>query len=110
MARAKLSLAEQETIILYDNELDTANVYTHDKRMLNKLKDLSKKHPEMIFPEGKPGRTCASYTVPKRCVTIRPPYSEERRKQQIQDAAEHGTAFQTGATDHNKRRRISDED
>ena len=39
MARAKLSLAEQETIILYDNELDTANVYTHDKRMLNRLKE-----------------------------------------------------------------------
>ena len=29
MKRGHLTLAEQETIILWDNELDTASVYTH---------------------------------------------------------------------------------
>ena len=37
MSRQKLTLAEQETIILWDNELDTAEVYTHDARLINKL-------------------------------------------------------------------------
>lgn len=40
--RNRLTLAEQETIILWDNELDTANVYTHDQRIANKLKELEK--------------------------------------------------------------------
>lgn len=33
MSGLKLTLAEQETIILWDNELDTAEVYTHDARL-----------------------------------------------------------------------------
>lgn len=36
--RYHLTLAEQETVILWDNELDTASVYTHDQRLINKLK------------------------------------------------------------------------
>ena len=32
MSRQKLTLAEQETIILWDNELDTAEVYTQDRK------------------------------------------------------------------------------
>ena len=33
--RYHLTLAEQETVILWDNELDTASVYTHDQRLIN---------------------------------------------------------------------------
>ena len=33
---SKLTLAEQETIILWDNELDTASIYTHDPRLLRR--------------------------------------------------------------------------
>ena len=40
--RNRLTLAEQETIILWDNELDIASVYTHDQRIANKLKELAK--------------------------------------------------------------------
>ena len=86
MARASLTLAEQETIILYDNELDTAKVFTYDKRMLKKLKDLAKKYPDKVILISKDGRRSATYEIPKRCVTIRPPYSEKRREQQTQDA------------------------
>lgn len=46
MSRQKLTLAEQETIILWDNELDTAEVYTHDARLINKLRELSQRFPE----------------------------------------------------------------
>ena len=35
MRNYHLSPAEQETIICWDNELDTADIYTHDRRIEN---------------------------------------------------------------------------
>ena len=35
----KLTKAEQETVINFDNELDTASIYTHDSRLIKKLWD-----------------------------------------------------------------------
>ena len=64
----KLSLYEQETIILYNQAEATAEVYSHDPRLLEKLRRLAEKYPDQTF------------TVPKRCVSVREPYSAERRK------------------------------
>lgn len=95
MSRRGLSLAEQETIILWDNELDTAEVYTHDQRLLNKLRDLSLRFPEnFVLKRTGPGRS-ETYRIPKRCVGVRPPYSEQRREQQRQDARRYGLPFMT---------------
>ena len=41
----KRSLYEQETIILYNQAEATAEVYTHDARLLEKLRRLSEKYP-----------------------------------------------------------------
>ncbi len=71
----KLSKYEQETIILYNQAEPTASVYSHDSRLLEKLARLSEKYPQQIQPDG-PNR----YIVPKGCVLVREPYSEERRK------------------------------
>ena len=50
--RNRLTLSEQETIILWDNELDIASVYTHDQRIANKLKELAKKYPDVeMYPD-----------------------------------------------------------
>ena len=95
MRRGHLTLAEQETIILWDNELDTASVYTHDQRIKNKLADLAKKYPDQFRLKEKGGHRSVTYEIPKRCVNIRPPYSEARRQQQIKNAASGGTLFQT---------------
>ena len=38
----KLSLYEQETILLYNQAEDTAEVYTHDRKLMEKLTRLSK--------------------------------------------------------------------
>lgn len=93
MSRQKLTLAEQETIILWDNELDTAEVYTHDTRLINKLRELSQRFPDTFaLKEAGHGRS-VTYRIPKRCVGIRPPYSEERRQRQRQDAKENGLPF-----------------
>lgn len=84
--------AEQETIILWDNELDTAEVYTHDSRMIRRLKELSEKHPEQFVIKRSDGMS-VTYAVPKRYVSIRAPYSEARRSQQKRDAAKFGLPF-----------------
>ena len=70
----KLSKYEQETIILYNQAELNASVYTHDPKLLEKLARLSEKYPKQIQPDG-PNR----YVVPKGCVLVREPYSEERR-------------------------------
>ena len=41
----KLSLYEQETIILYNQAEAAAEVYTHDPRLLEKLRRLAEKVP-----------------------------------------------------------------
>lgn len=70
----KLSLYEQETIILYNQAETTAEVYTHDPKLLEKLSRLAGKYPNQISRKDE-----HSYTVPKRCVLVREPFSEERR-------------------------------
>lgn len=70
----KLSLYEQETIILYNQAETTAEVYTHDPKLLEKLSRLAEKYPSQISRKDE-----HSYTVPKRCVLVREPFSEERR-------------------------------
>ena len=44
----KLSLYEQETIILYNQAEAAAEVYTHDPRLLEKLRRLAEKYPDQI--------------------------------------------------------------
>lgn len=44
----KLSLYEQETIILYNQGEADAEVYTHDPRLLEKLRRLAEKYPDRI--------------------------------------------------------------
>ena len=72
----KLSLYEQETIILYNQAEATAEVYTHDPKLLEKLRRLAEKYPDQIVKK----RPVRPFTVPKRCVSVREPYSAERRK------------------------------
>src|SRR5699024_12512691 len=71
----KLSRYEQETIILYTQAEATAEVYTHDPRLLEKLRRLAEKYPDQIVKKDR-----QTFLVPKRCVSVREPYSAERRK------------------------------
>ena len=68
----KLSLYEQETIILYNQAEATAEVYSHDPRLLEKLRRLAEKYPDQIVKKDR-----QTFTVPK---PVREPYSAERRK------------------------------
>ena len=57
----KLSLYEQETIILYNQAEATAEVYTHDPRLLEKLRRLAEKYPDQIVKKDR-----QTFLVPKR--------------------------------------------
>lgn len=74
----KLSLLEQETVLLYNQAESAAEVYTHDPKLMKKLEKLEKlaeKYPEQIIK-----KDANNFIVPKRCVSVREPYSEKRRK------------------------------
>ena len=71
----KRSLYEQETIILYNQAEATAEVYTHDARLLEKLRRLSEKYPDQIVKKDR-----QTFVVPKRCVSVRLDYCDEIRK------------------------------
>ena len=76
----KLSKYEEETVVLYNEAQSTASVYTHDPKLKEKLKRLSEKYPEQVILEKSDSSGGMTYTIPKKCVLIREPYSEERRK------------------------------
>jgi len=76
----KLSKYEQETIICYNEEEATASVYTHNHQLIKKLKRLAEKYPDKVKPERPEHRGAVSYLVPKRCISVREPYSERRRE------------------------------
>ena len=86
----KLSPEERETIILYSEADDKASVYTHDKKLSEKLKKLSKKYPDKIYAERREHPGAVSYIVPKSCVSIREPYSDARRRAASERAKEAG--------------------
>ncbi len=76
----ELTKYEQETIILYNEEEATASVYTHDPKLKKKLNRLLEKYPEQICLEAGSDRGAVSYLVPKKLVSIREPFSEDRRR------------------------------
>lgn len=75
----ELSKYEQETIINYNEGEETASVYTHNKKIRKKLEDLALKYPDKILLEQICPHGAVEFTVPKRCVSIREPYSDARR-------------------------------
>ena len=76
----KLSKYEEETVVLYNEAQSTASVYTHDPKLKEKLKRLSEKYPDKIVFNTENSSGGVTYTVPKKCVLIKEPYSDERRK------------------------------
>lgn len=76
----KLSKLEQESIILYNEEESTASIYTHDPKLKRKLKHLAEKYPDKVYPDRTVHAGAVSYAVPKSCVSVREPFSDERRR------------------------------
>lgn len=75
----KLTRYEQETVINYNQAEGTACVFTHDPKLVRRLARLACTHPQAFILTDQEGKA-VSYIVPKSCITIRAPYSEERRR------------------------------
>ena len=75
-----LTKLEQETIILFNEEEKTASVYTHNAKLTEKLRRMAEKFPDQVYPERREHPGAVSYIVPKGCISVREPYSEQRRK------------------------------
>lgn len=75
-----LTPAEKETIILTSEADDNASVYTFDVRLKRKLERLHKLFPDKIHPIKEEKYGAVNYTVPKSCIVIYPPHTEEWKK------------------------------
>lgn len=77
-----LSRYEQETIVRFNEEEATAGVYTHNRALARKLRQLSETRPEECRIERiHHGGQAVDYTIPKAWVRINPTriISEEQR-------------------------------
>lgn len=71
-----LSNYERETIINYNQEGKTANVFTHHPALIRKLDKLCEDFPDNFKCDSREdhfGVPCGDYSVPKQYVTIRAP-------------------------------------
>ena len=84
MSKYKLSLLEQETIILFNREEKDADVYTHEPSLKKKLDKLCETTPGEFVKREDNGVGGVTYTLPKKLISIRTPrpkkaLSEEER-------------------------------
>ena len=84
MSKYKPSLIEKETIILFNEEENEAEIYTYNRKLIAKLKS----HPTVARLKRKDDTGAYTFTVPKQrmSIVIRNPISEEHRKK----LSEHG--------------------
>ena len=78
---ATLSREERETIILYTEADDRAEVYTHNKKMINRLAKLCAERPDEVEKIREADTGAVTYTVPRDWIRVVPKrrVSEEHR-------------------------------
>lgn len=69
----KLTKAEQETIILFNEAEQTASVYTHNTALMHHLERLCRSHPAQVCQTERGGHGGATYLLPKKWVKLTPP-------------------------------------
>ena len=81
MRKCRLTKYEKETIVLFNEAEDKANIYTYNTALKNRLAKFSKENPNCAklittYPCG-----AVAYEVDKKRLSIRftSPYSEDRR-------------------------------
>lgn len=86
----KVSLIEQETVIVYNQAEKTAQVFTYNPTLQRKLAEYEKDNPEVRLI--RKGSGYKEYEVPKKWIKVAPPrkVSESQKKA----AAERMTKMQ----------------
>lgn len=77
-----LTKYERETIINWNQEEDIASIYTFDKDLQRRLKEFSKKYPDLCWLKSSTREGSKTFEIMKSRLSLRfiAPYSEERRK------------------------------
>ena len=73
----ELSKEERETIIIFNEEDDQAEVFTYNRALASRLQRLSLKHPELCCLVKRNSFGAVSYRIPKRLVHIILPKTED---------------------------------
>ncbi len=79
----KLSKAEMETIILWNQEDDTVDISTFDTKHIRVLMQLAQKHPDLFIVEPLDKCGCLNCKMPKELLRISF-FSPESKRKQIQ--------------------------
>ena len=82
----KRTAIERETIINYNNEKSTANVYTWNKALINKLSAILKERQDIQCKHS--DDECATFVVPKNWIKVSPPRTRNLSEEQKAEAAE----------------------
>ena len=99
---ARLTKIEKETIVLFNEGEDKANIYTHNAGLKKRLAAFAKKYTDLCRLEKSNVQGGVSYELAKSRLSIRflPPYSEERRQKASEYAKKHGLNSQQGQCDN----------
>lgn len=83
----RLSKLEMETIVLFNEEEDTVNIYTYNPKLLKKLDILCEKHPESYRKT-----RSNDYELPKKLLTLilKEPLTAEQQKAISDRNRKHG--------------------
>ena len=76
----RLSKYEQETIINFNEDEAVASVYTYNPKLKERLKQMAARFPADCSFVSKNSAGGVTYQISKKLVSIRQPYSEERRQ------------------------------
>lgn len=94
---ARLTKYEKETIILFNEDEDTASIYTFNVGLKKRLAMFAKKYPDLCRQEKSHEQGGVSYVLDKSRLSIRlqPPMSEERRQKASETAKQTGFRSRT---------------
>lgn len=78
----KLTLQEQETILLYNNGDKEAEIYTYDPKLIRKIEQAAKRRPDLYRITRRDSDGAVTCVFPKKWLTLqlREPISEEERQ------------------------------
>lgn len=71
---------ERETVILFNEAEEVAQVYSHNARIKNRLCELAANFPQQCKYLGVNEDGGVDYEIDKNLIAIRKPYSEERKQ------------------------------
>lgn len=76
----KLSKVEQETVITYNEAEPTADIYPHNARLKQRLREIAEQFPDECCFVQDNGYGGVTYRISKTLIQVRKPYSKERRE------------------------------